>query len=146
MMNKKRKGRRAQGQKEQTAKLDSASETTSQYDAVQLNLKGSCTADGSRGSTAILNVCTYNVRTLRTEDDLHRLIDEVEQIKRDIIGLCETCRKREGLSEIRGGYWVYEIGKTEDNLSAKGPAFLIHPKIKECAIDFKTYSNRVIKM
>ena len=36
MKNKKRKGRRAQGQKEQTAKVDSASETTPQYDAIQL--------------------------------------------------------------------------------------------------------------
>ena len=25
-------------------------------------------------------------------------------------------------------------------------AFLIHPKIKDCVIDFKTYSNRMIKM
>ena len=41
---------------EQKAKLDSTSET-SQCDAIQLNPKGSCTADGSRGSTAILNVC-----------------------------------------------------------------------------------------
>ena len=90
MKNKKRKGRRAQGQKEQRAKLDSASETTPQCDTVQLNPKGSCTADGSRGSTAILNVCTYTVRTLQTEDDLDRLIDEVEQIKWDIVGLCET--------------------------------------------------------
>ena len=95
MKNKKRKGRKVQGQKEQTAKLDSASVTTSQYDAIQLNPKGSCTADESRRSTAILNVCTYNVRTLRTEDNLDRLIDEVEQIKWDITGLCETYTKGE---------------------------------------------------
>ena len=81
VMNKKRKGCRAQGQTERKAKLDFTSETSALYDAVPLNLKGSCTADGSRGSTAILNVSTYNVRTLRTEDDLDRLIDEVEQIK-----------------------------------------------------------------
>ena len=87
MKKKKRKGCRAQGKMEQKAKLDSASEITSQYDAIQLNLKGSCTADGTRGSTTNLNVCTYNVRTLRTEDDLDRLIDEVEQIKWEIIGL-----------------------------------------------------------
>ena len=119
MKNKKRKGRRAQGQKEQTAKLDSVSETTAQYDTIQLNPKGSCTADGSRERTAILNVCTYNVRTLRTEDDLDRLIDEDEQIQWDIIGLCETYRKGEGLLEIRAGYWIYEIGKTEDNPDEK---------------------------
>ena len=49
---------------EQKAKLDSASELTFQYDAIQLNPKGSYTAGGSKGSTAILIVCTYNVRTL----------------------------------------------------------------------------------
>ena len=59
MKNKKRKGSRAQGQKEQMEKRDSASETAPQYDAIQLNPKGSCTADGSRGSTAILNVCIH---------------------------------------------------------------------------------------
>ena len=52
----------------------------------------------------------------------------------------------EGLLEIRAGYWMYEIGKTEDNPDAKGLAFLIHPKIKDCVADFKTYSNRLIKM
>ena len=36
-------------------------------------------------------------------------------------------RKGEGLSEIRGGHWMYEIGKTEDNPDAKGLAFLTHP-------------------
>ena len=55
MMNKKRKGHRAQGQMEQTARLDSASEITSQHDAIQFNLRGSCTANESRGSTASLN-------------------------------------------------------------------------------------------
>ena len=46
-----------------------------------------------------MNVCTYNVRTLQTEDDLDSLIDEVHQIKLDIIGLYEkTYRKGEGYS------------------------------------------------
>ena len=75
------------------AELDSASKITSFYDAVQLNLNGSWTADRSRGSSAVLNACTCNVRTLRTEDYLDRLIDEVDQIKWDVIGLCETYRK-----------------------------------------------------
>ena len=39
-----------------------------------------------------------------------------------------------------------EIGTTEDNPDAKGLAFLIHPQIKDCVTDFKTYSNRIIKM
>ena len=86
---------------EQMAKLDSASEIPSPCEAVQLNLKGSCTANRSRGSTATSNMCTYNIGT---EDDLDRLSDEVDHIKWDLIGLCETYRKRERLSEIKGGY------------------------------------------
>ena len=79
MMNINRKGCTAQGQMEQKAKLDSASEITFPYDAAQLNQKESCTADGHRGRSAILNMCTYYVRSLRTEDDLDRLTDEVDQ-------------------------------------------------------------------
>ena len=100
---------------EQNAKLNSASEMASQYDAIQFNPKGSCRAVRSRKSTAILNVCTYNVRALQTRDDHYRLLGEVKQIKWGIICLCESYRKEEGLSEARGGYWMYEIGKTEDN-------------------------------
>ena len=48
--------------------------------------------------------------------------------------------------EIRAGYWIYEIGKTEDNPDATGLVFLIHPKNKDCVTDFKTYSNKVIKI
>ena len=75
---------------EQKVTLDSASEITFPYDSVQLNLKGSFTADGSRKTTAILNVCTYNIRALQTEDDLDRLTDEADQIKWIITYLCET--------------------------------------------------------
>ena len=39
-----------------------------------------------------------------------------------------------------------EIGKTDDNPDAKGLAILIHPKVKDCVTDFKTYSNSVMKM
>ena len=103
-MKKRTTGCRAQGLMGQKAKLDSASETTSQYDAIQLIPKGSSTADGSRGSTAILTVSTYKVRTMQTEDDLDRRIYQVEQIKWDIIGVCETYKKGKGLLETRAGY------------------------------------------
>ena len=78
---------------EQKAKLDSVQEISSLYDAEQFNLKGSCTADGSRGSTATGNVCTYDVRTIRTEPHLDRLTDEVDQIKRAVTGVCRTAEK-----------------------------------------------------
>ena len=51
-------------------------------------------------------------------------------------GLCETYRKVEVLSEMKGEYWMHEISKTEDNLDAKGLVFLIYPKINDCFTDF----------
>ena len=41
---------------------------------------------------------------------------------------------------------MYSICKTEDNCDSKGLVLLIviHPKI--CVTDYKTYSNRVIRM
>ena len=143
IMKNKRKGHTAQGQMKQKAKLDSASEITSPHDALQLDLKGSCRAVGS---IAILSVCTYNIWTLWTEDNLDRLIDEVDQIKWDVSGLCKTYRKGERLSEIKGGYCMYEIRKTEDNPDAKGLTFQVHPEIKDCVTDVKTCSNWVNKM
>ena len=70
----------------------------------------------------------YNTRTLRTEESLESLLDEVKEIKWDIIGLWETKREGEGITELKGGTWLYNYGKTEDNTSAKGIGFLIHPK------------------
>ena len=51
-----------------------------------------------------------------------------------------------GLSEIKGEYWMYEIGKTEDNPDGKRLTVVINPKNKNCVTDFRTYSNSVIKM
>ena len=93
-----------------------------------------------------LNVCTYSVSTLRTEDDLDRLIDEGGQTKWDVMDLCETYRKRERLSEMKWGYWMYEMDKTEDNPDAEDLAFLIHPKINDYVTDFKPSSSTVVEI
>ena len=92
-------------------------------------------------------MCAYSVGIHWTEDNLNRLIDEVDQIKWNIAGSCEAYRKGQRLSEIWGGYWLYEISKTEDNPDAKGLAFLIYAKTKDCVTDFNAYySNRVISL
>ena len=80
---------------------------------------------------------THYIRTVHIEDDPDRLTDEFDQIKWDVIGLCETCRKWEGLSEIKGGCWVYEIGITEDNHDTKGLAFQYIKKIKIASLILK---------
>ncbi len=78
---------------------------------------------------------------MRTEESL---LDEVKDIKWDIIGLCETKRERECITDLKGGTWLYNYEKTEDNTSAKGIGFLIHPKFTDFVKEIiKCYSNQV---
>ena len=41
------------------------------------------------------------------------------------------------IEELKGGAWLYNYGKTEDNPEAKGVGFLIHPKFKDYVEDIK---------
>ncbi|GFR59615.1 endonuclease-reverse transcriptase [Elysia marginata] len=68
-------------------------------------------AEGGRRSTAIINIATYNVRTLSHPDDLDRLQEQLEDFNWSILGLCETKRKGEGLTELKDGTWTYDVEK-----------------------------------
>ncbi|XP_072022386.1 craniofacial development protein 2-like [Amphiura filiformis] len=108
---------------------------------------GNCVIDkGHKDGQTTLNICTYNTRTLKTDESLESLLDELQNFKWDIIGLCETKREGEGVVELQGGAWLYNQGKTEDNKDAKGIGFLIHPKFKDFVKGMKCHSNRVISV
>ena len=57
---------------------------------------GSFRTEKSRKAGQELFICTYNTRTIRTEESLQHLLDELEEFKWDIIGLAETRREGEG--------------------------------------------------
>ena len=54
---------------------------------------------------------------------------------------CENLKKGKGVSEIKGGHWIYEVSKTEDSPGAKGLEFLIQAKTKNCITNFKTFKQ-----
>ena len=81
-----------------------------------MELKGSCASNESRGSTAVLDVCTCNV-TLELSKQKTTWTDRLTKMAR-LSGTslaCVTYKTGEGLSKIRGGYRMYEIGKIQDN-------------------------------
>ena len=84
------------------------SEERPRNDASRLNLLRSCGADRKRKGNSDLNICTYNTRTLRTQDDLERLPEEIkiDNFKWDVIGLSETKRHGEGLTQTKDGIWI----------------------------------------
>ena len=97
------------------------------HDVVRSKPKGSLATERIRGKYATtVKICSYNIKTLSTEDDLENLLEEADKIEWDIMGLCETYRKGEGLTSIKGGHYLYESGKTEDCPNAKGVALLIN--------------------
>ena len=119
-------------------------EKKSLYDAAQLNPKGSCEADKVRRNTCNINIATYNTRTLNNPADLDRLLEEVENLKWEVIGLCETKKSGEGLTELPDGTWLYESGKTEEMPQAKGMAFLVNRKFTDYIEKFETHTDRII--
>ena len=115
MIKEKQRGRTAQDRKGQIVPQTPKPETKSQHEASRLKPQGQCEADRFKSSNAKIHVCTYNTRTLRTEDDTSRLIEELGNIEWHVVGLCETKRRGEGLRELSVGSWMYETGKTEEN-------------------------------
>eukprot|EP00057_Strongylocentrotus_purpuratus_P009229 XP_011663703.1 PREDICTED: uncharacterized protein LOC105438068 [Strongylocentrotus purpuratus] len=144
-----RKAHGHNGRNTQSCKLTSKRIEEDSFDEVlQSKPNGSCKMEGCNktGQKSELNICTYNVRTLRTEESLESLLDELEGFKWDVIGLAETKRQGEGLTELKGGTWLYNRGKTDDDKNAKGIGFLIHNKFKDYVKGVKSYSNRVAAM
>ena len=142
-----KRGRKAHGQNGHSSQIPVSCKMTSHkapHDALKPKPQGSSKIDMSHmsGHTQ-LNICTYNTRTLRTEVMLEALLDELHEFKWDIIGLAETKRVGQGIEEVKGGAWLYNHGKTEEDPDARGIGFLIHPKITKYVKGFKSYSNRV---
>ena len=144
MMKEKQRGRTAQDRKGQIAPQTPKPETKSQYEASRLKPQGRHEADWFKSSNAKIHVCTYSTRTLRTEDDTSRLVEELGNIKWHVVGLCETKRRGEGLRELSEGSWMYETGKTEESPNAEGLAHLINKNFTDSVENFEKHSDRII--
>ncbi|GFO31492.1 endonuclease-reverse transcriptase [Plakobranchus ocellatus] len=143
MRRKAKRGRTAQGHMGQLKARSRNFEAKLQYDTPQPNPTGSCGVNKGNGQ-AEMYMATYNTRTIRQQDDLERLLEELEQIKWHIIGLSETKRRGKGLSELPGGHWIFRKGKTEDNPTAKGVALLINRNMTKYVERTNIYSERMI--
>ncbi|GFN80041.1 craniofacial development protein 2 [Plakobranchus ocellatus] len=53
-------------------------------------------------------------------------------------------KRRRGLSELPGGHWIFEKGKTEDNPTAKGVTLLINRNMTKYVEKTNIYIERII--
>ncbi|EFO90111.1 hypothetical protein CRE_15162 [Caenorhabditis remanei] len=84
-----------------------------------------------------LRICTFNCRSVATDNRLAELLEETNRIKYDIIGLSETKRSAEVHMTNRDGTGVI-LGKRNNSSVSGGVGFIINkslmPKIKEIKI------------
>lgn len=90
-------------------------------------------------------VATYNIRTMSTPESLVKLEKELEYIKWDVLGLCETRLPGEKTTTLKSGHMLYQ----SNSIGPKGQggvAFLVNRKLKYLVTEVNSISDRVIYM
>ena len=95
------------------------------------------------GRPTLMNLCTYNIRTMRTESDLLALLEELSSIKWDVVGLCEVRRLGEEQKLLNEGHVLYWRGKPLGSKQELGVGFLIHKRLEKNIVEFYSVSERV---
>ncbi|XP_072380812.1 uncharacterized protein [Diabrotica undecimpunctata] len=101
------------------------------------------TESNEKNYSSLLRIATYNIRTMRTQEHLDELEQELSNIKWDIIGLCETRLPGEVCTILKSGHHLYQKNAVE-NHHIGGVAFLINKRAPYKVTKFCAVSNRVI--
>ena len=106
--------------------------------------RGAKNLRGNRpGHHRLMNLCTYNTRTLSTEADLAVLMEELSCIKWDVVGLSEVRRLGEEQKVLKSGHAFYWRGKPEGNKQEHGVGFLVHKDLEGNLLEFFSINERV---
>ncbi|XP_044755023.1 uncharacterized protein LOC123313977 [Coccinella septempunctata] len=82
---------------------------------------------------------------MRTSERLIQLEKELEHIKWDIVGLCETRLPGEKTTVLKSGHMLYQNNAANPS-GQGGVAFLINKRLKHLITETKSVSDRVIYM
>lgn len=88
-----------------------------------------------------LHICTYNVRTLMSENKRVELDEALKEIKWDIIGLAETRLYGEKIIEKENGDLFCYIGKTK---GLYGVGLLINKRLKKYIKEINLHNERIL--
>lgn len=90
-------------------------------------------------------IATYNIRTMSNPEHLVKLEKELEHIKWDVLGLCETRLPGEKTTILKSGHILHQNNSVE-RTGQGGVAFLINKKLKHLITEVNSISDRVIYM
>ena len=91
----------------------------------------------------VLKIGTWNVRTLNQSGKFELLLDELERLHLDIIGLCETRWKGEGLFNPDKTTTVVYSGK-ESGKSESGVAIVLKGEARKSLDAYTPISDRIV--
>ena len=92
----------------------------------------------------LLNVGTWNVRTLLEMGKLHLLIDELDYLKCGITGLAEVRWAGKGSFRTRKEYSVFYSGNEKGG--QKGVALILNPKMANAVLGYNPMNDRMISL
>ena len=88
-----------------------------------------------------LDLATYNTRTLRTDEKLTELEEEISRLHWDIIGLSEVRREGEDTIILESGNLLYY--REGDQLSQGGVGFIVRKSLRNNIVSIGSVSTRV---
>ncbi|KAL0852521.1 hypothetical protein ABMA27_017001 [Loxostege sticticalis] len=88
-----------------------------------------------------LALATYNAQTLRTDEKLAELEEELSRLRWDIVGLCEVRREGEDTMILKSGNLLYF--REGEQLSQGGVGFIVHKSLINSVVQIESVSPRV---
>ena len=92
-----------------------------------------------------MKIYTYNVRTLSEDHKLEELVEDLENIKWDVVGLSEVRRKEENLIKLQDSHHLFDCRGREHG-KASGVGFLINRNVADNVSKFSTIWDKVARI
>jgi hypothetical protein len=93
-----------------------------------------------------VNIGTWNVRTLKEDFKLVKLLSEIKRLKIDILGVSETHWTKEIEESFEEDHHVVLHSCRSDDLHRQGVAIILSKKIAECMTDYELISERIMSV
>ena len=97
-------------------------------------------------TSKVIDIYTYNVRTLHNNEHLDCFLNEVKDIKWNIIGLCETILSNVFVEAVKNNYNLYNSGVKENERDRNGVGFLVKNDFNDNVSKFQPISDRISMM
>jgi hypothetical protein len=136
----------------QTGRTKRTSQKTTRYKKLDKHIHGNQKMEktwhgkGKRNKNNSRNywkLATWNIRGLSGKEN--ELIEECRKVKVDILGITETKKKGQGITEVGNGYYLIYSGVPTNERAKAGVGCLVKEKWRKKILGWTYISERIIK-